>query len=65
MKLHIGTCPKRGKLQFQDKAHALAAVMEMKERGRDVRRLGPFQCCDCGWWHLGNKHNRGRKRHRR
>lgn len=45
------TCP--GKVRYLERRHAKQFARKMRKLGGDL--LGPYQCTNCGLWHLGHK----------
>lgn len=52
------TCPKQGKLRYENRCAALQALAGVRERRRRTASYAetyPYHCRTCGGWHLTSR----------
>ena len=56
-KQYLHRCTETGKIKYADKdaAHEIAELMMRREQVKPGCHITPYQCLDCGWWHVRNR----------
>lgn len=52
------TCPVTGKRAYTSRKNAKAALLKLAHGGRN--RMRPYECDECGKWHIGHMPGRVR-----